>query len=90
MNTYGFTDIDECKEPHLNNCTQECINTIGSFSCECKNGFTRKDQTSCDGKLIKFKHQSSMKLFCFAGTLYKYIYLIIIICDFKIQKTTIL
>ncbi|XP_060578338.1 fibrillin-1-like [Ruditapes philippinarum] len=42
------TDIDECKEPHLNNCTQECKNTIGSFSCKCKNGFTRKDQTSCD------------------------------------------
>ncbi|KFB52683.1 AGAP003702-PA-like protein [Anopheles sinensis] len=37
-----FTDIDECA---VNNggCQQECKNTIGSYLCSCRNGYTLHD-----------------------------------------------
>ena len=43
------TDIDEC-ELGLDNCSPNavCINTIGSFRCECLPGFTG-DGITCDG-----------------------------------------
>ncbi|KAM9841375.1 epidermal growth factor-like protein 7 isoform 2-T2 [Aulostomus maculatus] len=31
------TDVDECSEQHL--CTQECVNTAGSYRCACRDGF---------------------------------------------------
>ena len=43
-------DIDECIS---NNCDSNdtCIDTINSYTCECKEGFTG-DGTSCTGNLI--------------------------------------
>uniref|UniRef100_A0A1I8NGR0 EGF-like domain-containing protein n=1 Tax=Musca domestica TaxID=7370 RepID=A0A1I8NGR0_MUSDO len=48
----GFTgryceiDIDECKEEKP--CDQTCINTVGSYYCQCRDGFTLlADQQSC-------------------------------------------
>lgn len=37
-----FTDIDECA---VNNggCQQECKNTVGSYVCSCRNGYTLHD-----------------------------------------------
>ena len=49
LSLFHFVDSDECIGSHLNNCTQECINTIGSYTCECKNGFTKVDRLSCKG-----------------------------------------
>lgn len=42
-------DIDEC-EVGLSNCGYNsiCINTIGSFTCQCKNGFIYNITTGCD------------------------------------------
>lgn len=44
-----FTDIDECQ---LGICSQECNNTIGSYTCGCFVGYElAADKTSCKGKL---------------------------------------
>lgn len=37
-------DIDECS---MNECSQECQNTFGSFVCSCQEGFVLKDQVKC-------------------------------------------
>ena len=43
-------DIDECiSNPCDSNAV--CIDTINSYTCECKKGFTA-DGTTCTGKLI--------------------------------------
>lgn len=48
--TLVFIDIDECANG-INNCDQECINTVGSFYCECQLGFNlnSSDNSSCYG-----------------------------------------
>ncbi|KAI3464681.1 hypothetical protein Pfo_021344 [Paulownia fortunei] len=30
---HGCQDIDECSDPKLNDCTDNCINTLGGYSC---------------------------------------------------------
>ena len=44
-----FPDINECTED-LDNCHQDadCFNTVGSFYCDCKDGFNGNG-TSCYG-----------------------------------------
>ena len=46
---YIYTDTDEC-EVGLHNCSPHavCINTRGSFECECLPGFTGNGAT-CEG-----------------------------------------
>lgn len=39
------TDINECETS--NNCQQMCINTAGSYRCECRDGFS--GSTTCQG-----------------------------------------
>lgn len=42
-----FTDIDECAEG-VDRCKQKCINTIGSFHCDCYAGYRlRSNNQSC-------------------------------------------
>lgn len=38
-------DIDECESNH--DCAQICINTIGSYKCDCHDPFTLVDGTQC-------------------------------------------
>ena len=45
------SDINEClmtKPP----CEQDCTNTVGSYTCQCREGFEVNpvDPTKCDGK----------------------------------------
>ncbi|XP_059150288.1 fibrillin-1-like [Physella acuta] len=54
------SDIDECAEPTLNNCTQVCNNTEGSYSCSCHAGYSYnrptdscEDIDECQAKLSK-------------------------------------
>ena len=54
-NTIGVScegDIDECAPGESNNCNirAECINTVGSYSCVCRAGFTGNG-TQCEGML---------------------------------------
>ena len=44
-----FVDIDECVEG-VNKCEQKCINTIGSYYCDCITGYRlRTNQRKCKG-----------------------------------------
>ena len=36
-------DIDECKE--YGSCSQNCVNTPGSFECSCQSGYVREEDT---------------------------------------------
>lgn len=42
------TDVDECALD-LSNCGRNsvCVNTIGSFACECNNGFVHNISSGC-------------------------------------------
>jgi low density lipoprotein-related protein 2 len=39
--------VNECASSILNRCEQTCVNTITSFRCECRNGFTLANQYMC-------------------------------------------
>lgn len=44
------TEIDECFEG-THQCTQNCVNTIGSYVCTCNSGFIiDADRRTCDGE----------------------------------------
>jgi len=41
-------DVDECTEESLD-CEQVCVNTVGSYRCECREGFSlRSDNHTCE------------------------------------------
>ena len=45
-----FVDIDECAM-NTDGCDQQCINTLGSFMCNCSEGYLINDDGfSCDGE----------------------------------------
>lgn len=45
-----YLDTNECLDPRLNACGQLCENTFGSYSCKCKAGYTKLNETACVGK----------------------------------------
>ncbi|CBI18949.3 unnamed protein product, partial [Vitis vinifera] len=56
----GCQDIDECGDPNLNQCTKNCINTLGSYTCSCPKGYHgdgRQDGEGCiaDDQLLAIK-----------------------------------
>ncbi|XP_066540815.1 thrombomodulin [Hoplias malabaricus] len=44
-NEGNCSDIDECTSNH--NCAHTCINTAGSYSCACKEGYTLVNGSAC-------------------------------------------
>ena len=47
-----FIDIDECADEGSNDCSHSCINSVGSFYCECDSGFAlQEDGNTCTGIL---------------------------------------
>ena len=52
---YFTTDIDECANDTLNNCSPNatCTNTNGSYTCICVNGYTGNG-FNCTGMLYAF------------------------------------
>ena len=50
-NMLYLTDINECQEG-THTCTQRCTNTVGSYMCQCNEGFRLEDSWTCNGKMI--------------------------------------
>jgi len=56
LRTYVFvTDIDECLLsppvcPHLS----ECINSAGSYDCQCYSGYRYDGGSSCEGERVLY------------------------------------
>lgn len=47
---FSFADVDEC-QIHNGGCQHRCVNTFGSYYCECKPGFRlHTDGRTCIGK----------------------------------------
>ena len=45
-----FSDINECSSRSTNNCQQLCVNTDGSYTCQCRTGFTlNRNGRTCRG-----------------------------------------
>ncbi|XP_056392643.1 uromodulin-like [Hyla sarda] len=44
---FACSDIDECAYPWSNNCPDICVNVLGSYVCECPNGFTKNTANEC-------------------------------------------
>ena len=47
-----FADIDECQEVgahhgHYCQAHTQCVNTIGSYICQCEEGYVRVDELTC-------------------------------------------
>ena len=56
-------DIDECSlidEAHCGGSLEICINTMGSFHCECQDGFHRVNDT-CEGDLLTLDDKNLLK-----------------------------
>ena len=44
-------DIDECASDDTNDCEHICVNTVGSYFCQCDDGYQLDtDGYSCYGK----------------------------------------
>ena len=45
-----YVDINECVEINImHNCSQECINDIGSYHCQCFEGYELSGNYECIG-----------------------------------------
>lgn len=41
-------DIDECADRNMSACSQVCVNSVGSYRCECEKGyFLEEDRKTC-------------------------------------------
>ena len=49
MTYFITTDVDECAEG-ISECSQDCTNSVGSFTCLCRDGYSLdEDGKSCNG-----------------------------------------
>jgi len=46
----SIIDIDECANNSSNLCAQQCVNTAGSYKCDCYDGYRPVNDTHCEGK----------------------------------------
>ncbi|XP_040297374.1 uromodulin-like [Bufo bufo] len=44
---FACSDINECAYPWSNNCSDICVNTLGSYICECPTGYTKSMDNHC-------------------------------------------
>ena len=57
------SDIDEC-EGGDHGCSQTCVNTAGSYYCNCQRGFQRVGTTECEGIYGASRVQLKLKGIC--------------------------
>ena len=48
-----IADVDECSEiASPCGAAEKCVNVQGTFSCECEQGYSKKDGACVEGKLL--------------------------------------
>ena len=63
-----YVDNNECMDGTDGGCGQLCVNSLGSFSCDCREGFSlASDGTSCTGKAYSSHTDDSMNVNCIAS-----------------------
>ena len=48
-----MADVDECDMANACGVGENCVNTVGGFSCDCKMGYVKEDGACVKGKLLK-------------------------------------
>ena len=49
-NVVPYVDINECSSSSTNDCQHSCVNTPGSYTCQCNSGFRlNSDGRTCTG-----------------------------------------
>ena len=52
---FFLADVDECKD--TTTCSVRCVNTIGSYKCECNAGYRLADnKKDCTGMSVMYHH----------------------------------
>ena len=55
-------EYDECATDH-HGCDHICVNTLGSFKCECKIGYElHSDGKKCEGKIHQYSQYTYLYL----------------------------
>ena len=50
---FTFVENNECSSSSTNNCQQICVNTPGSYNCQCRTGYRlNRDGRTCAGMSI--------------------------------------
>ena len=58
-----LTDVDECTA-NIHDCEQICVNTWGSFECQCDTGFKLDDnKKTCSSKFMELRTENFWKVF---------------------------
>lgn len=70
------TDVDECeRDDHDCQPSQQCINTLGAFTCQCPDGY-RKVGTECIGEFIGIPATGFSNSACCCWSLINYFFLL--------------
>ena len=73
MSILNFSDVDECSAD-TDNCTQNCENTDGSFTCSCNDGYTTTDNgITCDGMILSTFWNMTLQMITTSSTMQFYI-----------------
>ena len=56
----NVSDVNECVSNN-GGCDHICVNTVGSHTCKCKDGWTLEtDKMNCKGNIVYFRDTASL------------------------------
>ena len=81
---FTITDINECDDKELNNCTsyQNCVNEFGSYHCSCMKGYHSYGEACVPDQFASNKSSLAIKI-----AVGKYIYLKVMIITYLLFYT---
>ena len=61
LKLFYLTEKDECAQPDQGGCMDVCVNTIGSYRCDCRPGYElSSDGRRCEGGPIRNQMKCNM------------------------------